>query len=112
MNLQSISHITYWGTASSVLNDNFEEVRRVIEYGNSEQSLAKGVFKTLEDLRTAYTSPNIGDWAYVGISFPAYYYTWNGASWVKSEDMRQPDEIELEGYIQSEYVEDPTTILY
>lgn len=112
MNLQSISHIYSWGTAASVLNDNFEKVREAIESGKSEQSLAKGFFKTLEDLSAAYPSPGEGSWAYVGTSFPAYIYTWNGTSWVKSEDQEQPDEIELETYIQSVEVKDPTTILY
>ena len=112
MNLQSISHITNWGTAASVLNDNFDVVREAIESENSEQSLAKGMFKTLEDLRIAYPNPVKGDWAYVGTSFPAYTYTWNGTSWVKSGEPKQPDEIELEGYIQSAEVDDPTTILY
>ena len=112
MNLQSISHIYSWGTAASVLNDNFDKVREAIESGNSEQSLAKGVFKTLNDLRAAYPDPLEGDWAYVGTSFPAYKYIWNGISWVKSEDQEQPDEIELETYIQSSEVDDPTTILY
>jgi len=112
MNLQSISHVTTWGTAAGVLNDNFDVVREAIESGNSEQSLAKGIFKTLDDLRTAYPDPLEGDWAYVGTSFPAYKYIWNGISWEKSEDQEQPDEIELETYIQSVEVDDPTTILY
>ena len=112
MNLQSISQIYSWGTVASVLNDNFEKVREVIESGNSEQSLAKGVFPTLDDLEAAYPTPNIGDWGYVGTSFPAYYYTWNGTSWVRSASPKQPDDIELVGYIQSEEVKDPTTILY
>ena len=112
MNLQSISHIYSWGTVASVLNDNFDKVREAIESGNSEQSLAKGIFKTLDDLEAAYPSPTIGDWGYVGTSFPAYYYTWNGTSWVRSASPKQPDDIELVGYIQSEEVKDPTTILY
>ena len=112
MNLQSISHIYSWGTIASVLNDNFDIVCGAIESGKSEQSLARGIFKTLTDLEIAYPSPNIGDWAYVGTSFPAYIYTWNGISWLKSEDQKQPDEIELETYIQSTEVKDPTTILY
>ena len=112
MNLQSISNIYSWGTVASVLNDNFEKVREAIESGNSEQSLAKGVFPTLEDLEAAYPSPNIGDWGYVGTSFPAYTYTWNGISWVKSSEKKQPEEIVLDGYIQSEEVKDPTKILY
>ena len=112
MNLQSISNITSWDNVASILNDNFDKVRETIESGNSEQSLAKGFFKTLTDLRSAYPTPKEGDWAYVGTSFPAYKYTWNGISWEKSSDTFQPDDIELEGYIQSEEIVDPTTILY
>lgn len=112
MDLQSISQITTWGIVASVLNDNFNKVRDVIESDKVDQSLAKGVFKTLQDLKTAYPYPEIGYWAYVGTSFPAYTYTWNGISWVKSSEMRQPDKIELEGYLQSEEVNDPTKILY
>jgi len=112
MDLQSISHITTWGTAASVLNENFRKVRDVIESEKVDQSLAKGVFKTLQDLKTAYPNPPKGSWAYVGTSFPAYTYTWNGISWVKSSEKKQPEEIVLDGYIQSEEVKDPTKILY
>jgi len=112
MNLQSISNIPSWGTAASVLNDNFDKVRDAIETENKNQSLAKGIYKTLEDLKNTYPYPKIGDWGYVGTSFPAYTYTWNGTSWEKSAEPGQPDEIELEGYIRSEEVKDPTTILY
>ena len=112
MDLQSISQITTWGTAASVLNDNFNKVRDVIESDKVDQSLAKGVFKTLNDLKSAYPYPETGAWAYVGTSFPAYYYTWNGTSWEKSEDTKQPDKIVLDGYLQSEEVDDPTKILY
>ena len=112
LDLKKISHIISWGDAASLLNHNFSVIKEAIESGNSEQSLAKGIFKTLEDLRNAYPDPVNGDWAYVGTSFPAYTYTWNGTSWVKSGEPKQPDEIELEGYIQSAEVDDPTTILY
>jgi hypothetical protein len=112
MDLKSISHLSTWGSVASALNDNFNLVRDYIEFENTNQSLAKGIFETLEDLEIAYPNPNEGDWAYVGTSFPAYIYTWNGTSWVKSEDQEQPDKIELEGYIKSEQISDPTAILY
>ena len=112
LDLKRISHVISWGDAASILNDNFRVIREAIESGDSEQSLAKGFFKSLEDLRNACPNPVIGDWGYVGTSFPAYTYTWNGTSWVKSGEPKQPDEIELEGYIQSVEVDDPTTILY
>ena len=112
LDLKRISHVISWGDAASILNDNFRVIREAIESGDSEQSLAKGFFKSLEDLRNACPNPVIGDWGYVGTSFPAYTYTWNGTSWVKSGEPKQPDEIELEGYIQSMEVDDPTTILY
>ena len=112
MNLQSISHIYSWSTVASVLNSNFDKVREAIESGNSEQSLAKGIFKTLEELEATFPDPKEGDWGYVGTSFPAYKYTWSGTTWEKSEDQSQPGDIELETYIQSEEVNDPTTILF
>ena len=112
LDLKRISHVISWGDAASLLNDNFRVIKEAIESENSEQSLAKGFFKSLEDLRNAYPSPVEGDWAYVGTSFPAYTYTWNGISWVKSSEKKQPEEIVLDGYIQSEEVKDPTKILY
>ncbi len=112
LDLKRISRDISWGEAASILNNNFRVVKEAIESENSEQSLAKGLFKSLEDLRSAYPNPVKGDWAYVGTSFPAYTYTWNGTSWVKSGETKQPDDIELEGYIQSAEVDDPTTILY
>ncbi len=111
MDLKTISHVSPWGAVASILNDNFTVIKEAIELGNSEQSLAKGLFKSLEDLSVAYPNPPIGTWAYVGTSFPAYTYTWNGTSWEKSEETKQPDDISLEGYIMSEEVKDPTTIL-
>ena len=100
LDLKRILRDISWGEAASILNNNFRVVKEAIESENSQQSLAKGFFKSLEDLRSTYPDPVKGDWAYVGTSFPAYKYTWNGTSWVKSEDQTQPDKIELEGYIR------------
>jgi hypothetical protein len=112
MDLKTVSNVINWGIAASVLNENFNEVREAIESGDRKRTLAKGLFKTLDDLRNACPAPMNGDWGYVGTSFPAYTYTWNGTSWVRSASPKQPDEIELYGYIQSEEISDPTTILY
>ena len=93
MDLQSISQITTWGTAASVLNENFRKVRDVIESEKVDQSLAKGVLKhPWKTSRNAYPNPCKGDWAYVGTSFPAYTYTWNGTSWVKSSEKKQTNQ--------------------
>ena len=112
MDLRTIKQNTTWGEAANDINLNFSEVNDVIESDLLKTSLAKGLYPNLESLKSAYPAPEIGCWAYVGTSFPAYYYTWNGASWEKSEEMNQPDKIKLIGYIQSEYVSDPTKILY
>lgn len=112
MDLRTIKQNTTWGEAAADINLNFSEVNNVIESDFSKTSLAKGLFPDLESLKSAYPYPEIGCWAYVGTSFPAYYYTWNGTSWERSEEMSQPDKVKLIGYIQSEYVSDPTKILY
>ena len=112
MDLRTISKITTWGEVASDLNNNFTVIKDVIEFDNQKNTLALGFFTSLADLREAYPNPVLGNWAYVGTSFPADYYTWNGTSWEKSEDPGQPETVELEGYIQSEEVSDPTKILF
>ena len=112
MDLKTISHVTTWGNAASDINNNFEVIKEAIKSEDKEYALAKGLFKTLEYLKEAYPYPEIGDWAYVGTGFPAKYYTWNGTEWELSEDQKQPEDVSLEGYIQSEYVNDVTKILY
>ena len=111
MDLKKISRTTTWGEAASDLNNNFGIIKEILESIGGEYSLAKGFFETLNDLKKAYPNPDVGDWAYVGSSFPANYYTWDGADWIESEDQTQPENIDLEGYIQSERVIDVTKIL-
>ena len=74
-------------------------------------SLALGFFLSLENLRTFCPNPEIGNWAYVGTSFPANYYTWDGTSWIISEERKHPETISLIDYIESEEVSDPSIIL-
>jgi hypothetical protein len=112
MDLRTILTNTTWGDAAKDINSNFNIVNEALESGEQKNSLAKGIFPTLDDLKSAYPNPEVGFWAYVGTSFPAYYYTWNGTSWERSEEMSQPDKVKLIGYIQSEYVSDLTKILY
>jgi hypothetical protein len=111
MDLKLISKITTWGNAASDINRNFSIVKEVIESSTKEQSLALGLFRSLEDLENAYPDPERGVWAYVGTSFPANIYTWNGTSWILGENPEQPDKVVLEDYIQSEEVHSPSEIL-
>ena len=111
MDLRTIKQNITWGEAAADINLNFSEVNNVIESDFSKTSLAKGLFPDLESLKSAYPYPEIGCWAYVGTSFPAYYYTWNGTSWVRSDDQIMPEDVSLYGYITSEQVSDPTRIL-
>lgn len=111
MDLKAISKVTRWGKAASDINSNFNAVNEAVESGNKELSLALGFFMSLQDLRTAYPNPEIGYWAYVGTSFPANYYTWDGTSWIISEEKKHPETIDLVDYIESEEVSDPSIIL-
>jgi hypothetical protein len=111
MDLRTILTNTTWGDAAKDINSNFNIVNEALESGEQKNSLAKGIFPTLDDLKSAYPNPEVGFWAYVGTSFPAYYYTWNGTSWVRSDDQIMPEDVSLYGYITSEQVSDPTRIL-
>lgn len=112
MDLRLIFKNTTWGTAASDINRNFSMIKEVLESSSDKQSLALGLFLSLEDLKRAYPTPENGQWAYIGTSFPANIYAWNGTSWIISEHYKQPDTIELEDYIQSEEVYGPAEILF
>lgn len=112
MDLRAITNITTWGEASEDINRNFNVISDELKSDNEKSSLAKGFFLTLDDLKSAYPEPEDGYWAYVGSTFPTYKYTWHAATgWTKSEETSDPEILDLEGYIQSEYVSDPTKIL-
>ena len=112
MDLKVLPKVTTWKKATEIINNNFEDVGAGIDSSGNEYLLAKGLYKTLEDLKNSHPYPEIGSWAFIGDGFPAQIFRWDGINWVPDRWMGRPDSIDLIDYIESEPIEDPTLILY
>lgn len=74
MELNTINNTGSWGDAAARLNENFSKVNAEVEKARLASSKNKGLFGSLESLRSAYPTPQVGDWAVVGDSIPGPVY--------------------------------------
>jgi hypothetical protein len=104
MELNRIGNRTTWNDASERLNDNFARIKTNIEALDSTIIKNKGYFITLEALRQALPSANIGDRAYVGASAPYTIYTWDSGAkaWVTDGTTGGDDDVNLGDYYTKE----------
>ena len=81
--LSTINTQTDWLTACKTINENYSKISVDIEKLKSATTKNKGYFKTLEDLKAAYTSTNstVGMIAYVGTTSPYKIYEYKSSGW-------------------------------
>lgn len=80
----STGHIT-WSQAATDMNENFGKVSTEIEKLKNATTRNKGFFNTAAELTSSFKSAAMGDFAYVGTSYPLTIYRYDGLSWVASE---------------------------
>lgn len=104
MGYSNIKQHGYWSETANTLNYNFNKIDAEINELNGKTTKSKGLFRTEVLLKNAYPSPEPGDWAFVGTSFPAQIWIEEEGEWVNSGGTGGNNEIALSGYINSEIV--------
>lgn len=103
MELNNIPSEGRFGLISNKINSNFEIIR--VKIGDVEYATRKnkGLFASSTALSTAIPSPQVGDWALVGSSFPADIYVCATAgTWADSGEDYDGDVVDLTDYVEND----------
>lgn len=104
--LSTINTQTDWLTACKTINENYSKISVDIEKLKSATTKNKGYFKTLEDLKAAYTSTNstVGMIAYVGTTSPYKVYEYKSSGWTDTGNTHTPS-VSLGDYYDKENID-------
>lgn len=111
MNFNQIKQQGYWKDVAESLNDNFNRVGTEVDKLSEKTEKSKGLYTSLDNLKSAVPNPVDGDWAYVGTSFPAQIYIAKSGEWVPSGGTGGTEIPSLNEYLQSTAITDISEIL-
>lgn len=74
MELNTINKTGTWSDAADRINNNFSKISTEVDKLKLSSIRNKGLFPTLDALKSAIPSPVVGDWAVVGNSIPGSIY--------------------------------------
>lgn len=99
-NFNTVPNTGTFGNAVNTINTNFQLAKVAIDGIELSTTKSKGIFTSVSSLETSIPSPNIGDWAGVGASFPVKLYVCNTAgNWVDSGSTWSGGDINLSDYV-------------
>lgn len=98
MALNKIKNNASWGESASSLNSNFESIEADLTKVKNATTRCKGYFISGDELKTAYPSAHVGDYAYIGTAYPFYIWKWNGSSWGNTGNTGGDQDVNLENY--------------
>lgn len=113
MELTTITNTGNWGQQASSLNENFQKIKVELLKADNTVSKGKGLFRTLETLKSAYPNPEKGWWAIVGNTLPGAIYVAQDGIWKATGEVGGAPSINIEPVkittlLQSEYETLPT----
>lgn len=73
-NISKVKTDSDWGTEASVINQNFQNVSTDLEKVKNSTTKFKGYFISESSLKSKYPSPQLGDTAWVGETYPGTVY--------------------------------------
>ena len=112
MELNNINNTDNWGTTAARLNENFSKISADVEKAKNSSTRAKGLFASLSALKSAWPTPQVGDWAIVGNTVPGTVYKCTTAgTWSNTGQQGGGGEIDLGDYLTATVITDPTTII-
>ena len=111
MGLNKIESSGSWGKASSDINSNFDTIGSDLTKLKNATLKNKGYFATAEDLRSAYPSANVGDYAYVGSVAPYQTWQWKNNAWSKLNDDGGGVNVDLNDYYPKSEIDSKLTDL-
>ena len=74
MELNEIKKTASWGDVATSINENFQKTSMEIESLKSSLKYFKGYFTSESSLKAKIPLPRVGDYAYVGNSYPGIVY--------------------------------------
>ena len=98
MELNKINSTGSWGNVAEDINQNFSKVNNAVEQVKNATTRNKGYFSTEADLKSAFTTANVGDIAYVGGAYPYKIWKWNGSAWADSGQYGGDEQVNLGNY--------------
>ena len=112
MELNTIPNIGTWSEAVERINNNFSKTSTEVEKVKLNSIRNKGLYPTLDALKSAVPSPVVGDWAVVGDTIPGTVYRCKTrGTWSNTGTTGGGGEVDLSGYLASEEITDVTSIL-
>lgn len=102
MELNKINSTGNWGSVAEDINQNFSKVNNAVEQVKNATTRNKGYYSTEADLKSAFTTANVGDIAYVGSAYPYQTWTWDGTGWVKKNNSGGDEQVNLGNYYTKE----------
>lgn len=107
MNLNTILNSGKFRDIAARLNENFSKISTAIDSVSLSATKNKGLFPTVEELKSKYSNPSPGDWAVVGDSIPGKIYRCETAgSWMDTGKTGGGGNVDLAGYAKKQTLPD------
>lgn len=98
MGLNNINSKSTWGQAASDINTNFTTIDSDLKKVKNATTRNKGYFSSIDELKAAFSTANVGDIAYVGSAYPYQTWAWDGSAWKKKNDAGGEESVNLGDY--------------
>lgn len=98
MGLNNINSKSTWGQAASDINTNFTTIDSDLKKVKNATTRNKGYFSSIDELKAAFSTANVGDIAYVGSAYPYAIWKWNGSAWANSGSTGGEESVNLGDY--------------
>jgi hypothetical protein len=98
MGLNNINSKSTWGQAASDINTNFTTIDSDLKKVKNATTRNKGYFSSINELKAAFSTANVGDIAYVGSAYPYAIWKWNGSEWANSGSTGGEESVNLGNY--------------
>lgn len=104
MDLKTIGTNAPWGNSATNLNTNFSQINIEVEKLKLAAVSFKGYFSDLNSLQLAVPSPQLGDYAWVGVPFPGIVYKCQTAGvWQNSGQVPTMPTVDLNNWAQQDW---------
>lgn len=97
-NLSQILADSNWGQESARINQNFQNLNADLEKVKSATTKFKGYFTSETGLKSKYPSPQVGDTAWVGETYPGTVYDVQAGSWHNTGKAPDTGSVDLQDY--------------
>ncbi len=99
MELKTVNSTGKWSDVAASLNENFSKTNIEVEKLKNSTTRFKGYYTSYSLLVTAWPSPYVGDYAWVGSEYPGVVYKCvTVGTWTSTTDVPSEQEVTLDNY--------------